>query len=83
MSTHAFTLGDFPNAKPFASRRAAEQAALKFAEAMVRAGGAFEDDVFDTLRAHFSEAEIVEITALVGIMELASSFAAVFGLEPD
>ncbi len=62
---------------------AAEQAALIFAEAMVRSDGAVSDDVFDALRGYFSEAEIVEITALVGIMELASSFAAVFGLEPD
>ena len=61
----------------------AEQAALTFAEAMVRSDGAVPDDVFDALRGYFSEAEIVEITALVGIMELASSFAAVFGLEPD
>jgi AhpD family alkylhydroperoxidase len=33
--------------------------------------------------AHFPTAEIVEIVALIGIMELASSFGAVFGLEPD
>lgn len=61
----------------------AERAALEFAQAMVDKAGAVSDTVFDALKAHFSTAEIVEIVALVGIMELASSFGAVFGLEPD
>lgn len=61
----------------------AEAAALTFAEEMVRTGGAVAGDAFQPLQANFSPAEIVEIVALVGIMELAGSFAAVFALEPD
>lgn len=61
----------------------AERTALEFAEAMVTQGGAVSDATFDALKRHFSTAEIVEIVALVGVMELASSFGAVFGLEPD
>ncbi|MEE8332210.1 MAG: carboxymuconolactone decarboxylase family protein [Alphaproteobacteria bacterium] len=61
----------------------AERAALEFASQMVDKAGAVSDTVFDALKTHFSTAEIVEIVALVGIMELASSFGAVFGLEPD
>jgi alkylhydroperoxidase family enzyme len=60
-----------------------EAAALKFAEEMVDKGGAVTDQCFERLKAHYTSAEIVEIVALVGIMELASSFGAVFGLEPD
>lgn len=60
-----------------------ERAALAFADEMVETGGAVPEANFDALRRHFSTAEIVEIVALVGIMELASSFGAVFGLEPD
>jgi alkylhydroperoxidase family enzyme len=60
-----------------------EQAALQFAEQMVETRGTVPDTTFDALRSHFSTAEIVEIVALVGIMELASSFGAVFGLDPD
>ena len=60
-----------------------ERAALDFADEMVETGGAVPEANFDALRRHFSTAEIVEIVALVGIMELASSFDAVFGLEPD
>lgn len=60
-----------------------EKAALEFAEAMVRHQGAVSDAVCESLRAHFSDAEFVEITALVGIMQLASVFGAVFDLQPD
>ncbi len=61
----------------------AARAALAFAQAMVDTAGAVPDAPFEALKAHFTTAEIVEIVALVGIMELASSFGAVFGLEPD
>lgn len=60
-----------------------ERAALIFGESMVEKAGQVPDTIFDSLRQHFTTAEIVEIVALVGIMELASSFGAVFGLEPD
>ncbi len=62
---------------------APERAALEFAEGMVERGGDVTDAQLDALKAHYSTAEIIEIVALVGIMELASSFGAVFGLEPD
>lgn len=62
---------------------AREAAALCFAEAMVREAGAVNDATFAQLTRHFSTAEAVEIVALVGIMELASSFGAVFGLEAE
>jgi alkylhydroperoxidase family enzyme len=60
-----------------------ERAALEFAEAMVMTGGHVSDESFQKLQAHFSPANIVEIVALVGIMELASTFSATFALEPD
>lgn len=60
-----------------------EAAALQFAEAMVQGQGAVEDATFAALQAQFNTAEIVEIAALVGIMELASTLGAVFGLAPD
>ena len=66
--------GDFP---------AKERASLLFAESMVENDGRVTDAVFDAVQQHFSTAEIVEIVALVGVMELASRYGAVFGLEPD
>lgn len=62
---------------------AKEAAALEFAEAMVRTGGAVDDRVMDGLKAHYSPKEVVELAALVGIMELACTLAAAFGLGPD
>lgn len=60
-----------------------QAAALGFAEAMVRGQGSVDDATFAALQPHFTPPEIVEIAALVGIMELASTLGAVFGLEPD
>lgn len=60
-----------------------ERAALRFAEAMVAARGCVSEAAFMVLSAHFAVDEIVEIVALIGIMELACSYAQVFGLDPD
>lgn len=60
-----------------------ERAALEFAQSMVETDGRVPDSIFGRLQAHFSTAEIVEVVALVGVMELASRYSAVFGLEPD
>ncbi|MBI3045706.1 MAG: carboxymuconolactone decarboxylase family protein [Betaproteobacteria bacterium] len=62
---------------------AGEAAALEFAEAMVRSAGAVGEGLMTKLAAHFSAKEIVEIAALVGIMDLACTLAATFGLQPD
>ena len=60
-----------------------EAAALRFGEAMIRGQGRVDDGAYAALQAHFMPAEIVEIAALVGIMELASELGAVFELAPD
>lgn len=60
-----------------------ERAALKFAEAMVKSRGHVTDEHFGKLQSYFPPAHIVEIVALVGIMELASTFSAAFALESD
>jgi AhpD family alkylhydroperoxidase len=60
-----------------------ERAALQFAEAMTGARAPVSDAAFGKLKPHFADDEIVEIVALIGIMELACSFAQVFDLAPD
>ncbi len=60
-----------------------EAAALTFAEAMVKGQGTVDDVIYAGLSQHFNAAEIIEIAALVGIMELASSLGAVFELTAD
>jgi AhpD family alkylhydroperoxidase len=59
-----------------------EAAALVLAEAIVKSA-AVEPALMQKLKAHFRPNEIVEIVALVGIMELACTLAEVFGLQPD
>jgi AhpD family alkylhydroperoxidase len=60
-----------------------EVSAVKLAEAMVRSRDAVDETVLEGLAAYFSAAEIVELVALVGIMELACTMAAVFDLSAD
>jgi len=61
----------------------AERTALVFAEEMVAQRGAVSDATFEALAGHFSSAEMVEIAALVGIMELAATLGAVFDLGSE
>ncbi len=60
-----------------------ERAALAFAEAMIRGQGYVDDAGYASFQAQFNEAEIVEISALTGIMQLASVLGAVFELSAD
>jgi AhpD family alkylhydroperoxidase len=60
-----------------------EAAALELAETMVGSQSALDPALFARLQANFSTGEIVELAALVGVMELACTLAATFELEPD
>ena len=60
-----------------------ERVAFDLAESIVRRRGQVPDDLFAQVRRHFTPAEIVELTALIGIMELASTLSTVFDLKPD
>ncbi|MBI4562783.1 MAG: carboxymuconolactone decarboxylase family protein [Candidatus Rokubacteria bacterium] len=60
-----------------------EKAALAFAEAISRDDHEVSDECLERLRRHFSEAEIVELTFIVGYQTFASKFAKAFRLEPQ
>lgn len=60
-----------------------DRVAFDLAEAIVHNRGQVSDEIFTRLRRHYSPAEIVELTTLVGIMELASTLSTVFELKPD
>ena len=62
---------------------AVDRFALSFADEFVTARGLVRDETFDKLASCFKPAEIVEIIALIGIMQLASDFGLVFRLEPE
>lgn len=53
---------------------AAERAALEYAERMTITGQRVDDALFDQLKQHFDEAQIVELTAAVALENFRSKF---------
>ncbi|MCB1082514.1 MAG: carboxymuconolactone decarboxylase family protein [Chlamydiia bacterium] len=53
-----------------------EKAALAYAEAMTHSSQSVPPDVFDSLKKHFNEDAIVELTALIAFQNLSSKFNA-------
>jgi len=59
-----------------------EKAALAFAEAMTDPRIGVDDAMFASLRAHFDEQAILELTALVAFQNLSSKFNAALAVPP-
>lgn len=59
---------------------AAERAALEYAERITITGQSVDDALFERLRAHFSEAQIVELTACVALENFRSKFNPALGI---
>ncbi|PYN50751.1 MAG: hypothetical protein DME00_04355 [Candidatus Rokuibacteriota bacterium] len=60
-----------------------EQVALEYAERITRDDQEVTDTCMTRLREHFSEAEVVELTFIVGFQTFASKFAKAFRLAPQ
>ena len=58
-----------------------ERAALEYAEAMTVTGRKVDDALFARVRAHFSEAQLVELTAAVALENFRSRFNTALGIE--
>src|SRR5262245_15947453 len=58
-----------------------EKAALEYAEAMTFTDRKVGEDLFARVRAHFSEAEVVELTAAVALENFRSKFNVALGIE--
>jgi alkylhydroperoxidase family enzyme len=58
-----------------------ERAALEYAEAMTVTDRRVTDQLFARVRAHFSEAQIVELTAAVALENFRSKFNVALGIE--
>ena len=58
-----------------------ERAALSYAEAITVTGRKVTDELFARVRARFSEAEIVELTAAVALENFRSKFNVALGVE--
>lgn len=59
----------------------AERAALAFAEAMTITGQKITDELFAEARRHFSEPQIVELTAAIALENFRSKFNVALGVE--
>ena len=60
-----------------------EKAALEFAERVTRAELEVTDACHERLRQHFSEADVVELSFIVGYQTFATRFAKAFRIEPQ
>ncbi|MGH7275416.1 MAG: carboxymuconolactone decarboxylase family protein [Candidatus Rokuibacteriota bacterium] len=58
-----------------------EKAALAYAEAMTVTGQKVTDELFARVRRHFSEAQVVELTAAVALENFRSKFNTALGIE--
>jgi AhpD family alkylhydroperoxidase len=67
----------YENSPVFSER---ERAALAYAEAATDPGRRVDDALFGRLRQHFTEAEIIELTALIAFQNMSSKFNAALGV---
>jgi len=58
-----------------------ERVALEYAEAMTVTGHKVSDELFARVRRHFSEPEVVELTAAVALENFRSKFNVALGIE--
>ena len=58
-----------------------ERAAIAYAEAMTITGQRVTDALFARARAHFDEAQVVELTAAVALENFRSKFNVALGIE--
>ena len=73
-------LSEYGTSPAFSPR---ERAALQYAEQIVRDDEEVSDECFARLREHFSEADVVELTFIVGYQTFASKFAKALQLAPQ
>lgn len=71
-------LGDYRKCPLFSPR---ERLALELAERMTYTGKRVTDRFFKRLKQHFSDAELVEVAAVIALENFRSKFNPVFGVE--
>ena len=58
-----------------------ERTAIEYAETMTITGRRVSDELFKRLRGHFSEPQVVELTAAVALENFRSKFNVALGIE--
>jgi alkylhydroperoxidase family enzyme len=73
-------IGTYRTSPHFTER---ERVALEFCERIVRDDQDVSDECWARLREHFGDADIVELTFIIGYQVFASKFAKAFSLAPQ
>lgn len=58
-----------------------ERVALEYAETVTMTGQRVSDELFARVRAHFGEAQVVELTAAIALENFRSKFNTALGIE--
>jgi alkylhydroperoxidase family enzyme len=77
------TLAALADWRPSERFTAREKAALELTEEIVGDERVVSDECFARVRAHFSEADVVELVFVIGYQIFASKFAKTFRLTPQ
>jgi len=72
-------LANFENRTDFTEK---EKAALRLAERVTRDAHTIDDKLFDELRKHFDEGEIIELLAAIGLFNYFNRFNDALEMEP-
>ncbi len=72
-------LANFPRRSDFT---AAEKAALRLAEHMTRDAHEVSDELWEELRRHYDEGEIIELAAAIGLFNYFNRFNDALKIEP-
>lgn len=72
-------LADWPDSPYFSQ---SERIALAYTDAMTEDIGV-PDDLFEALRSHFTERQIVELTVLIGIYNMHTRVFTALGIDPE
>jgi alkylhydroperoxidase family enzyme len=59
----------------------AERVALEYAERMTVTGQRVDDELFGRLKEHYTEAQVVELTAAIALENFRSKFNPALGVE--
>jgi len=74
-------IAEVPDAATSQLFGASEKTALEYAEAMTYTDRKVTDQLFARVRAHFTETQIVELTAAVALENFRSKFNVALGIE--
>ena len=74
-------LGELARWREASAFSEAERVALEYAERMTLTGQRVDDELFGRLKTHFTEPQIVELTAAIALENFRSKFNPALGVE--